>query len=60
MTGFGEKINENLQKYSVGAISHVIGAYNCSENLVKMSSYILPEYGLDNDLIPPKRMYFTL
>lgn len=56
VTGFGEKINQSLQKYSVGAIVHVIGTYNCSENLVKMSTYILPEYGLTNNLVSPKRM----
>lgn len=60
VTGFEEKINENLQKYSVGAVSHVIGTYNCSENLVKMASYILAEYGLKDGLISPKRMYLTL
>ena len=60
MTGFGDNINENLQKYSVGAVMHVLGTYNCSENLVKMASYILPEYGLQNDLVMPKRIFLAL
>lgn len=60
VTGFGDKINENLQKYSVSAIMHVLGTYNCSENLIKMASYILPEYGLEGNLITPKRIYLAL
>lgn len=36
---------------------HALGAYNCSENLIKMATYILPEYGLNEDLVTPKRMY---
>lgn len=36
---------------------HALGSYNCSENLIKMATYILPEYGLDQGLVTPKRMY---
>ena len=60
VTGYGDKTNYNLQKYSVGAIMHVLGNYNCSENLVKMASYILPEYGLEGEIVNPRRMFQIL
>ncbi len=60
VTGFGENVNSNLQKYSVGAIMHVLGGYNCSENLVNMASYILPEYGLEDQIVSPRRMFQVL
>jgi hypothetical protein len=60
VTGFGENVNQNLRNYSVGTIMHALGAYNCSENLIKMATYILPEYGLNENLVTPKRMYQAL
>ncbi len=39
---------------------HVIGSYICSENLIKMASYIIPEFGLKNNYIIAKRIYSIL
>lgn len=39
---------------------HVIGSYICSENLIKMASFIVPEFGLQSNQISPKRIYNIL
>lgn len=61
VTGFGAESGggKSLQTYAVGAILNALSAPTVHENLVKLGSFIIPEFGLRGNL-PATRAFQVL
>lgn len=61
VTGFGEgNTNTSLQRYAVAALMNALLVAHPHENLVKLGTYMLAEFGLEGDFVSASKMFSLL